>query len=134
MLDKLVNDFIEIELSGKTYKAGKITVGDLGLLRKFALKMRRQEMAESAKDVYGDNIPDIIKADMFKTPKESELQPFIESIECNFYMIWLSLVKFNPSLTFDEVKELVTVSDLQKFVGITPDEDDSKNAVTPETL
>lgn len=128
-LDLIAKDFVELELSNKTYKFGKITIGALADFQKYAVNLRRKEMIETAREMYPDKIP----TELFKeisTPPE-DMEEYENRIECVRHLLWLSLKEYQ-TITEDEVMKLITLDNAKVIMdAVAPPEPEEKK--TPES-
>lgn len=114
---------IEIELGGKTYKAGIITMNDWAAFEAHAHNLHVDRIVETAKKVYGDNpLPDSVLDRATKSLTEQELDEYQSSVQGISFLLWRSLIKYNPNMTEQEVSGMVVISDIgrisQKFLGL----------------
>ena len=109
-------------------KLKKLTVGDLVDYQRHKRQVRKQEIIDNAKDIYGDNIP----PDLFEyLENQLKLIPKIEDVDSLGveevqYLIWLSVKKTDPDATLRQVGDWLDADKLGLYV--------SKILPTPEKL
>ena len=114
-LNESLVDFTEIEIQGKKYKAGILTLGDWAEFEQYAQKLHRRKIIDTAKELYGNEIPDIVFDKATKTLTEAEINSYQESIEGITFLLWKALVKYNPNMTAKEISEMVTLVNMGKL-------------------
>jgi len=124
----LTNDAIEIELKGKKYKLGALTLQDLAESEKNIRDKHKSESLTTAKELYGDKIPTDILKTLMKPLSSNELLEMQQTISGMCFLVWRAFLKFNPSMTLEEVEELVSFEDLSSITNILmpPNEDGEK--------
>lgn len=109
----LISDGVkEIELGGIRRKIGVLTLGDFADFEFYVKEQRKDDILATAKKVYGDDIPPEIVDKMITPPTEKEIEAMQGSIEGVAYLLYLALKKFDASLTRANVKEIVTLDDI----------------------
>lgn len=109
----LISDGVkEIELAGKRRKIGVLTLGDFADFEFYVKEQRKDEILESAKKVYGDDIPPIVLDKMIEPPTEKEIDAMQGSIEGVSFLLWLALKRFDTGITQDDVKNMVKLDDI----------------------
>ena len=71
---------VEIELSGKKYRAGRLTLADWAEFEVFAYKLHRAKIIKTAKEIYGETLPDSVLERATKPLGDGELEEYQASI------------------------------------------------------
>jgi len=103
-------------------------VGDIVEHQRHKKELRKKEIIENAKDLYGDNIPDSI---FDYLERQLKLIPKVETAETLSpediqYLVWLSLRKNDPDVTLKQAGDWLNLDELDLYV--------SKIFPAPETL
>lgn len=106
----------EIKLNGQPYRVGVLNIGDLSDFAWYLKDKRKTSIIESAKQLYGDNIPDMVfdkllqldKTDMLEEIQTEDGMSALSLNEATF-LLWKGLIKFNPAMLHSEVEKLITI-------------------------
>lgn len=115
-LNESLVDFTEIEIQGKKYKAGILTLGDWAEFERYAQKLHRTKIIDTAKELYGDEMPDNVFEKATAALTEAETEEYQGSIEGVTFLLWKSLAKFNPNFSQKEVADMVTLANVGDIV------------------
>ncbi len=118
--------FSEIELQGKTYKIGKLTIGDFADFEEYVRTLREDKTVAMAKKLYGDNIPQSIFDRALAPPSDSEIEASQGSVSGISFLLWCAMRKFSPDCTQDEVAKMIGLDDLPKLTKAMMPSDSSK--------
>ena len=130
-----------IELQGKSYKLGQLTLGDLAdfeVRTKHNVKQLRKEKMETAKEMFGaGNVPAEIFREIVGPVTEDELDRESGTIDGVAFLISRALKHGGNELTEDQVRDMVTpaeLPDLLKAIGLDKEGTDSKKKVMMPTM
>ncbi len=115
---------IEITLAGKTYKAGKLSLGDMAEFEDKAKEFYSNKIIRMAERIYKDKIPDSVLDKAILPPTKEQLDDYQSSITGLGFLLWKALVKYNPNITQDEIMAKITVDQidrLSKNLGVDSD-------------
>lgn len=139
-LSKVLGAKREIELQGKTYPIGELTMGDLADFEERAkkdIKEIKQEKLAYAKEVYGSgNIPADVFREIVAAPTQDDIDAHGETIGGAVYMLWCALHKADATITEVQVRELATIKDIPlvlEALDMKADDDSEKKATKPTT-
>ena len=140
-LEIIAESFTEVKLDGKMRKIGKLTIGDWADMQAYkkqkwqaAAKLRKQEICETAKDMYPDGVPESIFDKAMKPPTEDELESSLDDSETMTFLLWCAMKKFNPDMAMDEAGALVTFENLTAITeAIIPQVDEKKTPQVAES-
>ena len=136
-LEDTIAVLFEIELGGKTCKAGMPNLEDLAIIRQAAKEAcekesqtRRKQMIADAKACYPGGIPAEVFASITIPVAEKELDDWQGTPEGMGLLLHRCLIKHDRTLTLEKVKEAVKSMDFvalaKKLKGPEP-----KNVPTP---
>lgn len=108
----IAKPFSDIELGGKMYKIGKLTMGDFADFEEQVHRQREDKIITMAKKLYGDNIPQSVFDKALAPPTDAELETQQGSIAGISFLLWCALKKFHPDITQKETSELINLDDL----------------------
>jgi hypothetical protein len=132
-MDLIAKSFSEIELDGKTYRIGKLTLGDFADFEEWVRQQREEKILSTARKVYGDDMPDNILDKMLSSPTDEEIEQERGSISGVRFLLWRAFGKYCPNITLDEVSAMVTLDDLSKISKvIMPNETTPKKNSIPK--
>jgi hypothetical protein len=118
MVSELLSDgLVTIEIGGKNYKAGEITLEDFAQFENRCKEKRRKMIMESAREMYGDKVPPEIFERAVKPPTEYELNEYSESIEGAAFLVYRAMKKYSPQITEQEVSEMIKLSEMQGIMS-----------------
>lgn len=121
-LRMIAESFTEIELAdkkykigNKKYKIGKLTIGDFADFEDFVANDRKNRIIETAKEVYGENMPDSVLDKALAPPTDKEIETQQGSIKGIRFLLWRAMLKHNPNMTEEEVAGMIHLDDLPKI-------------------
>ncbi len=117
--------FAEIDLQGKTYKIGKLTIGDFADFEEYVRTLREDKTVAMAKKLYGDNIPQSIFDRALAPPSDAEIEASQGSVTGISFLLWCAMRKFRDC-TRSEVAGMVGLDDLPKLTKAMMPIDSSK--------
>ncbi len=104
--------FTEVELGGKKYKIGKLTIGDFADFEEHVRQMREDKTVAMAKKLYGDDIPQAVFDRALAPPTDAEIDAQQGSIAGIGFLLWCAMKKFNPDRTQANVLAMIGLDDL----------------------
>ncbi len=114
-LNDSVGTNVTITLAGDTYKATKLTITDWAEFEEFVHELRRSKIIQTAKDVYGDKLPDSVLDKALAPPTDDELGQMQASITGMRFLVWRSLITHNKGMTPKDVGSLITLDDIKEL-------------------
>ena len=99
----------------------KLDIGDITAYERRMKERRRTELIALSRELYGDNIPEgeamRIDAELKKIPSIfAEGQTEIDADAVQF-LLWRSMMKSDPDITFDSVGELMDTDNMMKYIN-----------------
>jgi len=98
-----------------------LNIGDIVAFDLFRKEQKKKSMIATTKDLYGDNIPDDavtkIERELQKVPgimAEGGAEVDLEEVQ---FLVWRSMLKQNPDITFDEAGEGLTTENMAEMVA-----------------
>lgn len=108
----IAESFAEVKLGGKTYKIGKLTIGDFADFEEYVRAQREDKIIATAKKLYGDNIPQAVFDKALAPPTDAEIEAQQGSISGIGFLLWRAIVKYNPNMTQEETSAMIGLDDL----------------------
>ena len=112
----IAKPFSEVVLDGKTYKIGKLTIGDFADSEENVRAQREAKIIETAKKLYGDNIPQSVFDKAFAPPTDVEIKAQQGSVSGISFLLWRALTKYHPDMTQKEVSDMIGLDDLPDLI------------------
>ena len=132
-MDLIAKSFSEIELDGKTYRIGKLTLGDFADFEEWVRQQREDKILSTARKVYGDDMPASVFEKVVAPATDEEIEQQQGSVSGVRFLLWRALSKYSPNITLDEVSAMVTLDDLSKISKvIMPNETTPKKNSIPK--
>jgi len=136
-LTVLANGQRKIELGGKQYKIGEITVGDMAEFEARAKKKIKDEQKNrlsQAKEFFGEGkVPIEIYKDITRTVGREQVDAETGTLDGAAFLLYRALFRCNPEMTEDMAKQLIKIKDIPRVmesIGLA-NEGDEKNVVEP---
>ncbi len=108
----VAKSFTEVELDGKKYKIGKLTIGDFADFEEHVRAQREDKIIATAKRLYGDNIPQTVFDKALAPPTDAELEAQQGSVSGIGFLLWCALKKYHPDMTQEETSAMIGLDDL----------------------
>ncbi len=120
-----------VTLSGKEYRVGELTVGDMAefeVRAKHNIKAEQKTQLAQATDFYGDAcVPANVFKDIVKAPTREQIDAETATLDGVSFLLYRALRKYNAEMTEDIAKELIKVKDipmLMKTMGLEAEEEE----------
>lgn len=123
---------IEITLAGKTYKAGKLTLGDWAEFEQFAQKLHSDKIIRTAERIYKDNLPDSVLDKAMQPPTDEQVDAYQSSITGLGFLLWKALVKFNPNMEQADIMSKITLDDVAEITAALMPPNTEKKTIAAE--
>ena len=108
-------NFIEIEVEGKTYKLGKLNVGDIIDVSSIMTERLRNRRIELLKSLYKDEIPDSQIDGIISINFDFEdLEKHLEAVGL---ILWRALQRYQPSISEKDAMNLITVENCETIIN-----------------
>jgi hypothetical protein len=106
----------------------KLDVGDITALDRRLRDRKRRELIDLYKGLYGDNMPDKVIKDINNELNQISLNiqkgKFEIDLDTVQFLVWRSLLKTNPSATFEEAGSTISLENAGEYIDVimpTPD-------------
>ena len=117
-----MSDTFEIVLQGKTYRGKKLNISDFAAFEDFVRERRGRRLIVTAKELYGDKIPDSVYEKVTKLPSPEELETEQQSLAGVTFLAFRALRKCDDKIILEMVSELISLEDVPTLMSlITPD-------------
>ena len=95
---------MKVTIGSKTYECEKFGLTEFADLQDWMQERREDRIAKRAQKLYGDDPPNIVFTELNKEITIDIIEEALESdIRAIGYLIFLTVHKTNPSVTFDEI-------------------------------
>lgn len=131
-LAETVGATTDITLAGRAYKIEKLTLGDWADFEQYAKDKHKANIIATAKEVYGDDIPDNVFEKATKPITEDELEEHQGTISGITFLLYKALVKRDPDITIAKIANMVTLDDIATITGAIMGKPAAKNEVEAE--
>ena len=122
-----------VELRGKEYRIGELTVGDMAefeVRAKANIKAEQTKQLAQAKEFYApDAVPIEVFKDIVKAPTREQIDAETATLDGVSFLLYRALKKNNAEITEEIARELIKIKDiplLMKTMGLEA-EDEGKN-------
>lgn len=100
----------------------KLDVGDITALDRRLRDRKRRELVELYRGLYGDNMPDkvieSINGELSQISINIQRGKFEIDLDTVQFLVWRSLLKTNPSATFEEAGSTISLENADEYMGI----------------
>lgn len=131
-LAETVGTTTDITLAGRAYKVEKLTLGDWADFEQYARDKHRANIIATAKEIYGDDIPDNVFEKATKPITEDELEEYQGTISGITFLLYKALVKRDPDITIAKIANMVTLDDIATITEAIMGKPAAKNEVEAE--
>ena len=122
----------EITLAGHKYKIEKLTLGDWADFEQYAKDKHKANIIATAKEMYGDDIPEIVFDKATRPITEEELEEHKGTVSGITFLLYKALVKRDPDITIAKVANIVTLDDVAAVTEAIMGKPAGKNEVKAE--
>ena len=126
----IAKSFVDLQLAdGKTYRLAPLSIGMIADLEQWVKDRRRKEILGAAKELYGENVPASVFAEVAKPVTDAEIEAAQESPAGLLFLLWRALMAYHPAITLEETGNLVTTEALQEYakhIGIAAQNPEQK--------
>jgi len=98
-----------------------LNVGDIVAFDLYRKEQKKKSLIATTKELYGENIPDDavlkIERELQKVPgvmSENGSKVDLEEVQ---FLVWRSMLKDDPEITFEQAGEDLTSSNMQEYVS-----------------
>ena len=116
LADTLGGNTITFNLLGKEYKGGQITLGDWADFQGYIQEQYSESLLRTAHSVYGDQIPTEIFDKLSAPLSDDKIMDSAATVSGARYLLWKSLLNYNPNLTIDETGRMVELADVAEVI------------------
>ncbi len=117
-----MSDTFEIVLQDKKYRGKKLNISDFAAFEDFVRDRRGKRLIKTAKELYGDKIPDSIFEKAIKLPSPDELELEQQSLAGVSFLFFRSLKKCDDAITMEDISELITLDNVPELMAlVVPD-------------
>ena len=121
-LEIIAQSYNEITLDGKVRKIGSITVGDWADFEQYIQQKRKKKILETAKELYGDNVPPSVLDKALAPLNKEELDDQQNNMTGVGFLLWRALKKYNPDMTLEEASAMIPLDRVGDILSaIMPD-------------
>jgi hypothetical protein len=98
----------------------KLDVGDITEYERWIKDQRRKELIATVKAVHGDNVPAdtvmMIDRELKKIVSILESGKVEVTLEMAQFLVWRSMLKSNPDVTFESAGELLSIDNVNELI------------------
>ena len=116
-INDVINVPFELEIAGKRYKAGKLTIEDMAAFTQHIADLRKDKIVKYAKEIYGDKMPEHVWESAVRPPTKAEIDEYQNSVIGFRFLLWRALSKYNPNMTLEEVGSNIVISDIERITN-----------------
>ena len=116
-LSMLSKQTTQIKIGERSFKIGKLTIGDYADFQEHLKEKRRDNIIENAKKVYPDGLPDTILDKVLEPMTDKEIDAEMGTISGMGFLLYKMLSR-HQEVTLEDILSGLTVDDLDKLTSV----------------
>ena len=126
-LEMIARPITHVTLNGKKVALFKLSLGDIADLDQRLQSDYEQDRIAKAHRIYGDELPDNVKADLMRDLTDSELDALRGTPKGARYMLWRALTCGFPGITEEHAANVIPTDDMEMVMNAISPKDKKKS-------